>query len=144
VLHHPSITSTPTCDTSLATPRPHIATGITPGIGNLKFCGLQCATISHGHLTVEPLPPAILFAVQVTESSCGQPLNMMHSYFRQTVFPHSTLFSPPTGEKDECVRWLDSQPAASVLFVTSVFLNKTKCKPICMPRSSFIHIVIYK
>jgi hypothetical protein len=28
--------------------------------------------------------------------------------------------------------------------VTPVFPKKTKCKPICMPGSSFMHIVTYK
>jgi hypothetical protein len=30
------------------------------------------------------------------------------------------------------------------LHVTPDFPKKTKCKPICMPRSSFMHIVTYK
>jgi hypothetical protein len=29
-------------------------------------------------------------------------------------------------------------------YVTPVFPKKTKCKPICMPGSSFMHIVTYK
>jgi hypothetical protein len=31
-----------------------------------------------------------------------------------------------------------------ILAVTPVFPKKTKCKPICMPGSSFMHIVTYK
>jgi hypothetical protein len=33
---------------------------------------------------------------------------------------------------------------ARALCVTPVFPKKTKCKPICMPGSNFIHIVTYK
>jgi hypothetical protein len=45
-----------------------------------------------------------------------------------------------------CDEWLTTWFGLTLgrVFVTPIFPKKTKCKPICMPRSSFMHIVTYK
>jgi hypothetical protein len=40
------------------------------------------------------------------------------------------------------IEWPTTQSAPT--YVTPIFPKKTKCKPICMPGSSFMHIVTYK
>jgi hypothetical protein len=77
-------------------------------------------------------------------------------YYRRFIKGFSKIVKPLTTEKGKEFKWDEKcqtsfeelkkrlTTAPVLIMVTLVFPKKTKCKPICMPGSSFMHIVIYK
>jgi hypothetical protein len=68
---------------------------------------------------------------------------------RVTKYEHFYAMKPATFEEAKeplaADAWIWAIDAKfSVFTVTPDFPKKTKCKPICMPGSSFMHIVTYK